>query len=146
MNKELNASIAKLIQEANRNSLAESKETMDKRLLEISTALTDIADALDRDAKEDKQAEHMAALLAAIKAIKLPPEVTLTPEINVRPEVTVQAAAPIVKVNVSPTPVANHISVPPATVTVNERPAAKTIHVEFEYVGDRIYGAKITRE
>lgn len=148
MTDELAAALA-AINKANKAASDAGQKTLEKRLLEIGTALADIADALDKSAKADKGAAHMAALLAAIKAIKLAaPEVTVTPQIDVRPEVTVQAAAPTVKVDVSPTPVANHnhITVPPAAVTINERQPAKVIHVEFEYAGDRIYGAKITRE
>lgn len=148
MNKEIESALETLAK-ANKAAAAAGSKVFEKRLLEISTALTDIADALEKDKDAPKPPDHMAALVAAIKAIKLAaPEVSVSPTIEVRPEVTVQAAAPTVNVDVSPTPIQNHnnITVPPAAVTIHERAASKVIHVEFEYVGDRIFGAKITRE
>lgn len=122
------------------------REVLQASLAGIETALADIAEILERD-KSKQNGEAMAAIVSAIKGLKLTaPDVRVNPTIEVQPAaVTVQAATPTNVVNVEPAPVHNSINVPPAQVHVHER-TAKITKVEFEYVGDRIYGATIIRE
>lgn len=123
------------------------REVLQASLAGIETALSDIAEIMERDKSKDgsKAAE---AIASAIRGLKMPaPQVTVSPTIEVQPaQVTVQAATPNNVVNVEPTPIQNSITVPPAEVHVHERPVPKITKVEFDYVGDRIYGATITRE
>lgn len=122
------------------------REVLQASLTGIETALADIAAILERE-KPERENTAMDAVVSAIKGLKLTaPQVSVSPTIEVQPAaVTVQAATPNNVINVEPAPVHNSIHVPPAQVHVHER-AAKTTKVEFEYIGDRIYGATITRE
>lgn len=123
------------------------REVLQASLTGIETALSDIAGILERE-KPDRTSDAVDAIAKAIRGLRLTaPDVTVNPTIEVQPaQVTVQAATPNNVVNVEPTPIQNSITVPPAEVHVHERPIPKVTKVEFEYVGDRIYGATITRE
>lgn len=124
------------------------REVLQASLAGIETALSDIAEIMEREKSKDDMKTVVAAIVRAINNLKMPaPQVTVSPTIEVQPaQVTVQAATPNNVVNVEPTPIQNSITVPPAEVHVHERPVPKITKVEFEYVGDRIYGATITRE
>lgn len=123
------------------------REVLQASLTGIETALSDIASILEREKPDDMKAA-VGAIVRAINNLKMPtPDVTVNPTIEVQPaSVTVQAATPNNVINVEPTPIQNTITVPPAEVHVHERPVPKVTKVEFEYVGDRIFGATITRE
>jgi hypothetical protein len=125
---------------------AADREMLQSSLTGIETALADIASILERD-KPDNTAEAVDAIVSAIRAIKITaPEVSVTPTIEVHPsQVVVQTATPNNVINVESPQIQNSITVPPAEVHVHERPAPKVTKVEFEYVGDRIFGATITR-
>lgn len=126
---------------------AADRAVLQASLTGIETALADIASILEREKPED-MAGAVAAIVKAIGGIKMTaPNVEVNPMIEVQPAaVTVQAATPNNVINVEPTPIQNTFTMPPTEVHVHERPAPKVTKVEFEYVGDRIYGATITRE
>lgn len=117
-------------------------------LNEISAALSDVVQVLQKPRRKEEDAALTAALqsiAAAVSKLRIEaPAITFEPRIEVSPA-PVSAPAPRIDVNVSPAPIQNNVTVPTPEVHVHERPAPRRIELEFHYAGDRITGATIVK-
>ncbi len=104
-------------------------EAFEGLLLEISTGLADVVEAMEKGSGE----QIANALSAALKAVRIE-----------APHVTVDAP---VTVNVSPTPIHNHVTTEPPVVHLIDRPVPpKGWSIAFKYdLKGGLAGASLTR-
>jgi hypothetical protein len=124
---------------------AKRTEAMTRALQSISAALTNLVEIAEGDEKED-EGDPYASLVEAMRSLRIE-----APAVNVAAP-TVNVEAPTVNVPENPLaltvqagPNHNHIQVTPAEVKVMPATTWGELKVAFEYRGDMIVGATVTR-
>lgn len=133
--------LSEAMSKAKSDAASAGLKAIETRLTAISSALGDVVTALEKE--EPDESGKFDGVIDAIRSLKLDVPVTFSPTIQPA-DVTVQAAQPVNNITVQPSDV-REIVVPAPNVSFIEREEAKTVRVEFEYTGDRVLAATITR-
>jgi hypothetical protein len=124
---------------------AKRTEAMTRALQSISAALTNLVEIAEGDEKED-EGDPYASLVEAMRSLRIeaPAVSVAAPTVNVEAP-TVNVPENPVALTVQAGPNHNHVTVPEPKVTVLPATTWGELKVSFEYRGDMIVGATVTR-